>query len=166
MLTFPGSGQPGADPITALIYDEDGQSNNSPRSLMLNQEVNICTFWNKNDTEINRVKFECNNPTGPGLLVDFEGGWFKLVNSAEGMEMDTADAMPAKRFAAIGLQFSTFVGDNGSFDQSYPIQWMAYSGAGGMGAAPWHYMMDIGWTRDDQSDEMINPGDNMDGPAA
>ena len=27
VLTFPGSGQPGADPITALIYDEDGQSN-------------------------------------------------------------------------------------------------------------------------------------------
>ena len=45
--------------------------------------------------------------------MDFEGGWFKLVNSAEGMEIDTADAKPAKRFAAIGLQFSTFAGGNG-----------------------------------------------------
>jgi hypothetical protein len=158
VLTFPGSGQPGKDdPITALIYNEDGQSNNSPRGIMLGQEVNICTFWNMDDTGINRVKFECNNPTGPGLLVDFEGGWFKLVNSAEGMDIDTADAMPAKRFAAIGLQFSTFVGENGAFDQSYPIQWMAYSGAGGMGAAPWSYMMDDGMMM------MINPGDNMTG---
>ena len=156
VLTFPGSGQPGKDDlITALIYNEDGQSNNSPRSLMLGQEVNICTFWNKMDTEINRVAFECNG--GNKLLVDFEGGWFKLVNNAGGMEMDNVDAMPAKRFAAIGLQFSTFMGENGAFDQSYPIQWMAYSGAGGMGAAPWSYMMDDGMMM------MINPGDNMTG---
>ena len=156
VLTFPGSGQPGKDdPITALIYNEDGQSNNSPRSLMLDREVNVCTFWNKDDTMNNRVKFECNNPTGPGLLVDFEGGWFKLLNNTEGAEMD--DTMPAKRLAAIGLQFSIFVGDNGSFDQSYPIQWMAYSGAGGMGAAPWNYMMDDGTMK------MIDPGDNMTG---
>ena len=154
VLTFPGSGQPGKDdPITALIYNEDGQSNNSPRSLMLDQEVNVCTFWNKDDTMNNRVALDCNG--GNKLLVDFEGGWFKLLNNTEGAEMD--DAMPAKRLAAIGLQFSIFVGDNGSFDQSYPIQWMAYSGAGGMGAAPWNYMMDDGTMM------MIDPGDNMKG---
>ena len=78
------------------------------------------------------------------------------MNNAVGAEMDAVDSMPAKRFAAIGLQFSAFMGDSGSFDQSYPIQWMAYSGAGGMGAAPWYYMMDGEMM-------MIDPGDNMTG---
>ena len=155
VLTFPGAGQPGKDDaITAHVFNEDGNSNNSPRSLMLNQEVNVCTFWNANFTMNDRVAFECNG--GDKLLVAFDEGWFRLVNNAVGAEMDAVDSMPAKRFAAIGLQFSAFMGDSGSFDQSYPIQWMAYSGAGGMGAAPWYYMMDGEMM-------MIDPGDNMTG---
>ena len=156
VLTFPGGGQPGKDDaITAHVFNEDGGSNNSPRSLMLNQEVNVCTFWNANFTMNDRVAFECNG--GNKLLVAFDQGWFRLVNNTVGAEMDNVNAMSAKRFAAIGLQFSAFMGETGSFDQSYPIQWMAYSGAGGMGAAPWSYMMDDGEIK------MIYPGDNMAG---
>ncbi len=34
VLTFPGSGQPGADMVTAHVYDEDENDNLSPRSLI------------------------------------------------------------------------------------------------------------------------------------
>ena len=161
VLTFPGSGQPGAAPspdrVTAHVFDEDENDNLSPRSLLLDQEVNICTFWNKNDTGNNRVALECND--GTHLLTDAEGGWYRIINNVAGTELDNPGLPPATRFAVVGLQFSFFQGTNGIFDQSYPIQWMAEVGAGAMNAmgqsAPWHYPMG------DYDLMMIDPGDNM-----
>ena len=158
VLTFPGGGQPGADPITAHVWNEEEDYNTSPRTLTLGREVNVCTFWNATFTG-EHVKLEC-NLVEPGLLIAFEGGWFRFFNNRVGGELDSVSYPPVTRFSAIGLQFSYFRGSNGDFDQSYPIQWMAYSGAGAMNAmgnsAPWYYPMD-----DDLM--MINPGDNMAG---
>ena len=156
VLTFPGSGQPGKDMVTAHVYDEAENDNLSPRSLAMTQEVNVCTFWNRSYTNNNRVKLECN---GVGeLLTDAEQGWYRFVNNTVGVELDNPNLPPATRFPVIALQFSFFTGANDVlFDQSYPIQWMAEVGAGAMDAmgnsAPWYSMMYNGM--------MIEPGDNM-----
>ncbi len=62
----------------------------------MGQEVNICTFWNKNDTGNNRVKLECND--GAKLLTDAEGGWYRIINNTAGTELDNPNLPPATRF--------------------------------------------------------------------
>ena len=161
VLTFPGGGQPGTDPITAHVWNEEESYNTSPRTLTLGREVNVCTFWNATFTG-EHVKLEC-NLVEPGLLITFEGGWFRFFNNRVGGELDSVSYPPVTRFSAIGLQFSYFKGSNGDFDQSYPIQWMAEMGAGAMDAmgnsAPWYYPMDD----EMMTMKMIYPGDNMTG---
>jgi hypothetical protein len=161
VLTFPGSGQPGMmDPITSHVYNETEDDNLSPRSLILGQEVNVCTFWNMNDTGNNRVALECNG--GDKLLVDFEEGWFRILNNSTATtELDSVAYAPATRLPVIGLQFSTFEGVmDASFDQSYPIQWMAETGAGATDASSGNAYP---WYVPGGPAGMIEPGDNMTG---
>jgi hypothetical protein len=52
------------------------------------------------------------------------------------VEFDSINSIPDTSFPVIGLVFSYFQGTNGMFDQSYPIQWAAITGLGGIGASP------------------------------
>jgi hypothetical protein len=136
VLTFPGGGQPGSDPVSIHFFDENENVNFSPREITLPREVNTCTI----DTNAaNNSEIKCNGAT-TGLEVvgtggTFVSGWLRIINNVLGSpENDSLDALPVSRFPVTGLVFSTFGGDGGSaFDQLFPIQWAAILGAGGSG---------------------------------
>jgi hypothetical protein len=158
VLTFPGNAQPGSnDPVSIWVFNEEENFNFSPREITLNWEVNICTFHNAGETSSGNTQLSCNGDNvglggaggneivGPGGT--FSGGWFRILNNNDqtagdliggdgtGRETDDINAPPDSRFAVIGLVFSFFQGVNGIFDQSYPIQWAAIVGVGGIGGA-------------------------------
>jgi hypothetical protein len=55
------------------------------------------------------------------------------IGDGTGVESNSINEIPDGAFPAIGLVFSFFDGDNGIFDQAYPIQWAAVTGPGGIG---------------------------------
>lgn len=156
VLTFPTGDYPGVvvggDPVSIWIFDEDENFNFSPRSVILDWEVNICRFRNPSVTESGDTEFTCNGRAGLGGPAGrsvqgpggtFESGWFRFINNNDringgigdgtGVEFDNINAIPDSAFPVIGLVFSFFQGTQGIFDQSYPIQWAAITGLGGIG---------------------------------
>lgn len=154
ILTFPTGDFPGVvDPVSIWVFDEEENFNFSPRSIVLDWEVNICTFQNPSVTATGDTEFSCNgNNTnlggtggqsvqGPGGT--FQGGWFRIINNNDllpfgigdgtGVEFDDINAIPDMAFPVIGLVFSFFEGVSGIFDQAYPIQWASVTGLGGIG---------------------------------
>ena len=168
VLTFPTGHQPGStDPVSAFFFDEEERVNFSPRRVILPWEVNVCTLTQDEGV----TTFACpTTSTLPVNTVDvigpggpFTGGWLRLLNTTVGAEDESLAALPATRFPAIGLVFSTFFNSTTQFDQSFPTQWTAVLGAGGIGEtnlltgavnfAPW--VLPDG--------ELIMPGDNSSG---
>jgi hypothetical protein len=147
-------GQPIADPVSIWIFDERENFNFSPRTIIIDWEVNICRFQNANETDTHNTQFTCNGTAGLGGVGSddvagpggtFDGGWFRIINNNDyinggigdgtGVEFDNINAIPDSSFPVIGLVFSFFQGVNGIFDQAYPIQWAAITGLGGIGGA-------------------------------
>jgi hypothetical protein len=139
VLTFPtgdqptvGSGPP--DPISAYFFDEDENTNSSPRRITLPWEVNVCTIDRIGDPALTRITCPGENN---GFIVQggggaFTGGWVRLFNNRiDGLDADSIDAAPETRFAVIGFAASFFAGSGGEFDQIFPLQWASVVGSGG-----------------------------------
>jgi hypothetical protein len=153
VFTFPGGFQPvdpvgGPDPVSVWAWDEEERFNFSPRSIVLPWEVTRCTLENGLNSASGNTELLCDGNAGPLEIVGsggtFTGGWLRIINNNAladvdaigddtGVESDGLDAPPDSRFPALALAFSFAEGVDGMFDQSYPVQWAAVLGAGGLG---------------------------------
>lgn len=140
VLTFPGGFQPGSEPLSLWVFDENENFNFSPRTIYLPREVNTCTLETNPTTGNTQV--DCaGSPNAPfdilGTGGTFTAGWLRILNNAVGIDFDSLESPPITRFPVIGLVFAIFFGDGSNiFDQSYPIQWASITGAGGIGGLP------------------------------
>jgi hypothetical protein len=115
VLTFPAGQQPGAaDPISVYAFDSEENTTFSPREVVLPRETNVCTVAPEDGVAV----IAC-PPTAGGVRNGFEivgtngsftGGWLRIIDNAVGDEQDSLEALPARRWPALGLVFSTFGG--------------------------------------------------------
>ena len=167
VLTFPAGRQPGVnDPVSVFAYDEEEQVTFSPRAIRLPDEVNVCTL----DQTPDRTTLSCpgsdntlaiRGPGGP-----FTGGWLRILNTTRGAELDGQDALPVTRFPVLGLVFSTFGGSVADFDQTFPISWVAVTGAGGFGGVNAFSVTTprfAPWVVPGPPATLLMPGDNVTG---
>jgi hypothetical protein len=119
------------------VFDSAENVNFSPRQIILPHETNVCTLKPEGGlTQLDCPETSASSRNGfevVGSSGSFTGGWLRILDNAEGNEVDSLEALPVRRFPALGLVFSAFVGNQGAFDQSFPIEWTAVTGAGGFG---------------------------------
>jgi hypothetical protein len=179
VLTFPAGGQPGSDPVSTFIFNEDQGLTFSPSQKTLPREVNICTF----DFIGLESHLLCNGESpSPATLIQgsgepFTAGWVRIINNRLGTEVFNLEELPVTRFPVIGLTFSFFDNGDDDFDQSFPIQWMAVRGAGATtvagsqspvafgipapSSAPYYTALNVPCTFPFLGSNLCVPGDNI-----
>jgi hypothetical protein len=128
VLTFLAGRQPRAsDPVSMYVFDSEESINFSPRQVVLPREVNVCTLAPREGvTQLDCPATSASSRNGfevVGSHSSFTGGWVRIIDNEEGNEVDSLEALPVRRFPALGIVFSTFAGSWGAFDQTFPLEW-------------------------------------------
>ena len=106
VLTFPGGYQPGVEnPLSLYVLDAQEQER-AVLHVTLPHVVNVCTLARIQETIVVQcpaVEGEENGGALAGPLATFHSGQLRMLDTAEGEEVASPDALPVRRFPVLGL---------------------------------------------------------------